>query len=528
MSSPPDEWKFEDFHFGSTRRGGRFRTTENNSSASDVSSEASISSALTLPVDKFGYTKNLAELLQFLETPNGLKIFKRAYRQNMLYKVEKYKSLRMRAETMVWQHKDVIDIKMPALKSAAGLDPKDTNDNWHIFESISKEFTEATDSAAIFEKIENDAEERLAGTMSYDEVKTSDIIYEHKDALVDALRNLSQFSTQSHIVAKCVDIVAAFLKDPALFRKKMMNFMLLGGAGTGKSTIAAAIGQVFARAGIFVGDKLIEAGRAELVGQYEGQTVARTRSFLVNNIDAGVIFIDEAYAITPWHNGKPEGYGSEAATAMVEFMTKYTGLYCIIVAGYEKDMTRYFLPTNEGMSRRFPNKLKLSNFDTEGLILVFKRKLLEFQGLEVPQGKNERLDSDEYFTPDAWKYLSDIVHYSLQGVVEYVDEDDSTTKQTYKHVRKFVPTWIHMYKIFEHQAGAMANLADEAILTLFAKISFEELAMVVKKSNGIARPTIRQQDRQVMRDIIVQRILNTALSDADSFMLQLEQMEQLM
>lgn len=501
--------------------------SESAGSTSEVSSENSISSALLVPVDKLGYTKNLADLIVFLETSNGLKIFKRAYRINMLYKAEKYKALREKAESMVEKHKDVIDIKMPALKQAAGLDEKDTTDNWNIFESISREFIEATDSAAIFEKVESDAKERLEGTMAYDDVKTNDIIYEHRNALVLVLRNLAQFSSQSHIVAKCVDIVAAFLKDPALFRKKMMNFMLLGGAGTGKSTIAEAIGLVFARAGIFVGDKLVEAGRAELVGQYEGQTVARTRSFLINNLDAGVIFIDEAYAITPWHHGKPEGYGSEAATAMVEYMTKFTGLYCVIVAGYEKEMTRYFLPTNEGMSRRFPNKMKLANFDTEGLLLVFKRKLLEFQGLEVPEGKNTRLDSEAYFTPDAWKYLHEIVRYSLQGTVEYIDEEDSSTKTTYMNVRKFVPQWIHMYKLFEHQAGAMANLADEAVLTLFANISFEELSTVLKKTGGIARPTIRQQDKSVMRDILVQRILNTALSESESFMLQLEQMESL-
>ena len=61
--------------------------------------------------------------------------------------------------------------------------------------------------------------------------------------------------------------LSSFIKDPRLFRTRLMNFVLMGGAGTGKTTLAQAIGDVFARSGMFVGDNLILAGRGELVGQ---------------------------------------------------------------------------------------------------------------------------------------------------------------------------------------------------------------------------------------------------------------------
>ena len=195
---------------------------------------------------------------------------------------------------------------------------------------------------------------------------------------------LSRFAAQPHIVASVVDIVGVFLKNPRFLQTKFMNFVMVGAAGTGKTTLAAAIAAVFARAGMFVDDKVVDAGRAEFVGEYEGQTVARTRAFLVSNLDRGVVFIDEAYAITPWQDGKPEGYGSEAATAMVEFMTRYPGLYCIIVAGYEKEMTRYFLTSNEGMSRRFPNKFVLRDMSADDLLTVFKRALLKARACRCP------------------------------------------------------------------------------------------------------------------------------------------------
>jgi SpoVK/Ycf46/Vps4 family AAA+-type ATPase len=343
---------------------------------------------------------------------------------------------------------------------------------------------------------------------------------------VSALNKLSNFSTQSRIVTKTTDIVAAFLKNPKLFRTKLMNFMMMGGAGTGKTSIAEAIGDVFARAGIFVGNQLIEAGRAELVGQYEGQTVARTRNFLVSNLDNGVIFIDEAYAITPWQDGKPEGYGSEAATAMVEFMTRYPGLYCIIVAGYEKEMTRYFLPTNEGMSRRFPNKFVLRDMTADDLMTVFKRAMLKAQGLPVPDGRGVRLESEDYFTKDAWAYLRALIERCTHGTTVYVEEEDKATRKVYKRVRVFQPTWELMYQIFENQAGSMTNLADEAVTVLMTTIRFADV-VAAHKAAGDAPPPIRRQDRSVMRDIVQQRVLNAALSEADAFLAQLEQVESL-
>ena len=248
------------------------------------------------------------------------------------------------------------------------LDADNKDDNWNVFESISQEYIEAKDGATQFEALRARAQERLRGTMSTGQVERGDAVYALRDELVAELEELGNFTAQAHIVSKTVDIVSSFIKDPRLFRIKLMNFMMVGSAGTGKTTIAAHIGNVFAKAGMFVGNNLVEAGRADLVGQYEGQTVARTRNFLLSNLDNGVIFVDEAYSITPWQNGKPEGYGSEAATAMVEFMTRYKGLYCIITAGYEKEMTRYFLATNEGLDRRFPYKFILRDMSPGELV----------------------------------------------------------------------------------------------------------------------------------------------------------------
>ena len=460
-------------------------------------------------------------------------MFKRAYRENMLHKITRYSELLERCEKDVTHAMDVIRIRMPDLKRAAGIKADDLTDNWHIFETISADYTRARAQASQFEAILNRARERLTGTMAIERVTSDDVVKDHRDALVSALRHLGNFSAHPHIIANVVDIVASFLKDPRLFRTRLMNFMMLGSAGTGKTSIAEAIGDVLAKAGMFVGNNLVQAGRGELVGQYMGETVTKTRQFLMGNLDNGVIFIDEAYAITPWEDGKPESYGTEAATAMVEFMTRFPGMYCIITAGYEKEMVRYFLPSNEGLSRRFPNKFILRTLSPGEMVDIFKRQLMRAQGVDKDFSQKSSdlpTTNDEiihYFTDTAYEYLQRVIDVSTQGDDTYSDEYDPCTRRSYRRVRTFTPSWEHMFRVFEHSAGSMSNLADEAITVLYTTITFRDVIMCQKRKGRNARPVIRKQGVDIMRRVIVQRIRNMALSDAPLIIKQLAQVEQL-
>lgn len=471
-------------------------------------------------VDDDGLTANLRELIGVLLTPKGVRMLKSAYRENMNFKVAKYDELLREAQQEVDHEAALLTNKTPDLKRASMVTGDDSN--WQIFERIGQRYMDATDRVASFTAIKRQAVERLAGSMGVEDVRSNDAVYRLRDSLVTALRNLANFSSQPHIVATTVDIVGAYLKNPKLIQTKFLNFMMVGPAGTGKTTIAKAIATTFAAAGMFVGGKVTEAGRAEFVGEYEGQTVARTRNFLVSHLDRGVVFVDEAYALTQWDKGKPEGYGSEAVTAMVEFTTKYKGLYCLITAGYEKEMTRYFLPTNPGLTRRFPYRFVLRDLGPDDLMHVFMRTLLTEQGKEVPAGRAVPLESERYFTEEAWDYLRSLLAACTEGTMYFdAEEYDASTNKTYQNVARFVPRYPLMYALFENQAGSMTNLAEEAITVLMRTVTYEEAITVQQRTRGIARASIRTQDGVVMRDIIVQRISNSALSQADQVLHEL-------
>ena len=322
-----------------------------------------------------------------------------------------------------------------------------------------------------------------------------------------------------------VDIVASFLKDPRLVRTKFLNFMLVGGSGTGKTTLAGAIASCLARSGIFVEDKVIHAGRAELVAEYEGQTVARTRHFLISHLDRGIVFVDEAYSVTKWNDGKPEGYGAEAVTAMIEFMSQYKGLYCLIVAGYEKEMSRYFLPTNPGLPRRFPYRFALQNLDAPQMVRVFKCTLLTEQGRPVSQ--DGPLESDAYFADEAWAYLTQLVAACTSGSYRLAAEEfDRATRCTHYNVRTFVPFYPYMHQLFENQAGSMTNLAEECITVLMSKAPLSlSTRPLLRAASSQPPPFPLHNPKGVMQQVIRKRVANSALTSMPLFLQELEHLE---
>ena len=166
-----------------------------------------------------------------------------------------------------------------------------------------------------------------------------------------------------------------------------------------------------------------------------------------------------------WEDGKPEGYSAEAATRWWESCLDFKDCTASLLLDIKK-IWYVFLPTNEGLSRRFPQKFVLSDVSPDDMILIFKRQLLLAQDMDVPHGRNVTLLSERYFSSDAYDYLKLLIKESMQGDVTYREEDDPRTRKQYSHIRTFRPRWYHMYRVFEHQAGSMAILADEAVTVL--------------------------------------------------------------
>lgn len=146
-----------------------------------------------------------------------------------------------------------------------------------------------------------------------------------------------------------------------------LHISLTGNPGTGKTTVAKIISEVFKEEGILEVGHIVEAKSSDLVGEYVGHTAVKTQEKIDQAI-GGVLFIDEAYKLL-----KNE-FGHEAIDTIVESMTARDGEFSIIIAGYPKEIEE-FINSNPGLSRRFANKIHLKDYEPEVLIDIFENKM---------------------------------------------------------------------------------------------------------------------------------------------------------
>ncbi|WP_240375394.1 AAA family ATPase [Bacillus piscicola] len=151
-----------------------------------------------------------------------------------------------------------------------------------------------------------------------------------------------------------------------------LHMMFIGNPGTGKTTVARIMAQMLKDMNILEKGHLIEAERADLVGEYIGQTAQKTRD-LIKKANGGVLFIDEAYSLA---RGGEKDFGREAVDALVKAMEDHQHKFILILAGYPEEMKR-FLRMNPGLPSRFPNILQFEDFTSTQLVKLFKQMAKE-------------------------------------------------------------------------------------------------------------------------------------------------------
>jgi len=163
------------------------------------------------------------------------------------------------------------------------------------------------------------------------------------------------------------------------------HMVFTGNPGTGKTTIARILGEIYKHLGVLSKGHMVETDRAGLVAGYLGQTAIRTEEVITSAL-GGILFIDEAYALS---SEDRDQFGQEAIDTLLKRMEDHRDDLIVIVAGYPGEMNR-FINSNPGLQSRFTKYIHFEDYNAKDLREIFEL-LLKSGGQQISKNGEQHL-----------------------------------------------------------------------------------------------------------------------------------------
>ena len=178
--------------------------------------------------------------------------------------------------------------------------------------------------------------------------------------IVDSLTELNNMIGLTNLKQQLLDQLIYFVQD---YKENIMLHTVIEGApGTGKTSVANIMAQIYSGVGILKKNKCRVVKREDLIGQYLGETTMKTTEMLDECLN-GVILIDEAYSLgSGATDSNGDSYSKECIDTINQYLTENADKLICIVAGYKKELDSCFFSMNPGLRRRFPWTFTIDSF----------------------------------------------------------------------------------------------------------------------------------------------------------------------
>lgn len=171
------------------------------------------------------------------------------------------------------------------------------------------------------------------------------------------------------------DMIIYYLQGFENKNNNMLHSVIEGPPGVGKTKLGKILSGVYCALGIIESNKFKYVKATDLIGEHVGATKHMTQN-VIDEANGGVLFIDEAYALSTSDNKDP--YGKECIDTINFNLSENKKKLIVIIAGYPDHLDKYFFSFNPGLARRFPFKFRIDAYSSEELKEIFIDKLRKF------------------------------------------------------------------------------------------------------------------------------------------------------
>lgn len=252
------------------------------------------------------------------------------------------------------------------------------------------------------------------------------------DRISPHIYELDKMIGMEAVKKQVLSLVLFFLQSLDDANQDMLHSVIYGAPGVGKTRLINILANIFASLGVTETAKVTFVKRADLVGQYLGQTAVKTKKVL-DDARGGVLVIDEAYSLGDTE--QRDSFSRESIDTINQYLSECKRDLICIIAGYREDLEKRFFKTNAGLKRRFAFHYEIPDYSASQLREIF-----------VQNVKNHGWELSDNAAPPGF-FEENLFHFEHNGG----DMELLFAKAKYEHARRVFSGFLHERKILTRE-----------------------------------------------------------------------------